>query len=151
MASYCCSKYALESFSDCLRREMAVWGLHVNIIEPGSMKTPLTDNILNSINETWNQLPDDVRERWGNDFYKSSVQRFVTQGLMDRAENPQKVINALKHAVMNTAPRIRYRPGFQSPVVFPLSLAPAWLADRIMALTTNPSILPAGVQKRRQT
>ncbi|CAF5220749.1 unnamed protein product, partial [Rotaria magnacalcarata] len=39
MAAYSASKYALESFSDCLRREMAVWGLRVSIIEPGAMRT----------------------------------------------------------------------------------------------------------------
>ncbi|CAF1214507.1 unnamed protein product, partial [Adineta ricciae] len=38
-SAYCASKYALESFSDCLRREMFSWGLHVSIIEPGIMRT----------------------------------------------------------------------------------------------------------------
>jgi NAD(P)-dependent dehydrogenase (short-subunit alcohol dehydrogenase family) len=41
MSSYCASKFALESFSDCLRREMIPWNLHVSIIEPGFMKTPI--------------------------------------------------------------------------------------------------------------
>ena len=31
MSAYCASKYALESFSDCLRREMAPWNLRVSI------------------------------------------------------------------------------------------------------------------------
>jgi NAD(P)-dependent dehydrogenase (short-subunit alcohol dehydrogenase family) len=38
---YCASKYALESFSDCLRREMTPWGLRMSIIEPGFMRTPM--------------------------------------------------------------------------------------------------------------
>ncbi|CAF3122318.1 unnamed protein product [Rotaria sp. Silwood2] len=41
MSSYCTSKYALESFSDCLRREMSPWNLRVSIIEPGFMRTPI--------------------------------------------------------------------------------------------------------------
>jgi NAD(P)-dependent dehydrogenase (short-subunit alcohol dehydrogenase family) len=40
-SAYCASKYALESFSDCLRREMFMWGLRVSIIEPGMMRTPI--------------------------------------------------------------------------------------------------------------
>jgi hypothetical protein len=46
---------------------------------------------------------------------------------------------------MNTISCKRYRPGLQSPLLFPLSLAPIWLVDRILAMaivTTNP---PAGV------
>ena len=43
MSSYSASKYALESFSDCLRREMAVWGLRVSIIEPGFMRTAIVE------------------------------------------------------------------------------------------------------------
>ncbi|CAF4815893.1 unnamed protein product, partial [Rotaria magnacalcarata] len=41
MTAYCASKYALESFSDCLRREMVPWGLRVSIIEPGFMRTKI--------------------------------------------------------------------------------------------------------------
>ena len=43
MSAYCASKYALESFSDCLRREMFPWGLRVSIIEPGFMRTPIIE------------------------------------------------------------------------------------------------------------
>jgi NAD(P)-dependent dehydrogenase (short-subunit alcohol dehydrogenase family) len=43
MVAYSGSKYALEAFSDCLRREMAVWNLRVSIIEPGFMKTPVVE------------------------------------------------------------------------------------------------------------
>jgi NAD(P)-dependent dehydrogenase (short-subunit alcohol dehydrogenase family) len=151
MASYCSSKFALEAFSDCLRREMNVWGLHVSIIEPGSMRTPMTDGLLNSVNDLWNGLSTDVKERWGEEFYKHSVERFVSQGLIERAENPKKVIKALKHAVMNTVPCIRYRPGLQSLLLFPLSLAPAWLVDRIATIATGASNPPSGIRRQMVT
>jgi len=66
---------------------------------------------------------------------------------MERAENPKKVVNALKHALMNTVPCIRYRPGLQSLLVFPLSLTPARLTDRILALVTGAPKPPTGVRK----
>ena len=127
---------------------MSVWGLHVSIIEQGSMRTPMTNGLLNAVKDLWNGLSADVKERWGEDFYKSSVKQFVSHGLIERAENPKKVINALKHAVMNTVPHIRYRPGLQSRLFFPLSLAPAWLVDRILALATGAPNSPAGVCKQ---
>ncbi|CAF4936068.1 unnamed protein product, partial [Rotaria sp. Silwood1] len=37
---------------------------------------------------------------------------------MKMAENPNKVIEALRHAVMNTRSKIRYRPGWQSSLLF---------------------------------
>jgi NAD(P)-dependent dehydrogenase (short-subunit alcohol dehydrogenase family) len=64
MASYCASKFSLEAFSDCFRREMTVWGLRVSIIEPGSMRTPMTDGLLNAVTEMWSGLLMDIKERW---------------------------------------------------------------------------------------
>ena len=34
-SSYCCTKYAIEAFSDILRREMVKFDVTVSIIEPG--------------------------------------------------------------------------------------------------------------------
>jgi dehydrogenase/reductase SDR family protein 7B len=42
VSTYSASKYALKSFFDCLRVEVAPWNLRVkSIIEPGAMKTPI--------------------------------------------------------------------------------------------------------------
>jgi NAD(P)-dependent dehydrogenase (short-subunit alcohol dehydrogenase family) len=40
---YCMSKFALEAFTDCLRQELADWGMHVVVIEPGAIETPMWD------------------------------------------------------------------------------------------------------------
>jgi NAD(P)-dependent dehydrogenase (short-subunit alcohol dehydrogenase family) len=37
------SKFALEAFTDCLRQELADWGMHVVVIEPGAIGTPMWD------------------------------------------------------------------------------------------------------------
>jgi NAD(P)-dependent dehydrogenase (short-subunit alcohol dehydrogenase family) len=36
---YCSSKFAVEGFSECLRGELAPFGIHVTIIEPGPFRT----------------------------------------------------------------------------------------------------------------
>jgi NAD(P)-dependent dehydrogenase (short-subunit alcohol dehydrogenase family) len=38
---YCMSKFALEAFTDCLRQELADWGMHVVSIEPGAIETAM--------------------------------------------------------------------------------------------------------------
>lgn len=41
MSAYSGAKHALEAFSDCFRQEMAPWGMHVSIVKPGVIKTPM--------------------------------------------------------------------------------------------------------------
>ena len=61
MSSYCASKFAFESFSDCLRREMHPWGLHVSIIEPSYMRTPIIEGHVQTMQKIWDGLSTDVK------------------------------------------------------------------------------------------
>ena len=147
-SAYSASKYALESFSDCLRREMAVWGLRVSIIEPGPMKTPIIAGHEKFMNQFWNGLSDEARARWGEDFLRVQTKKLSENFLYRHAEDPNKVVRALRHAVINSKPEIRYRPGWQSKFVFlPLSMAPAWLTDIVVSGTINSAVQPAAVRK----
>jgi len=68
---------------------------------------------------------------------------------MINAENPTKVLKALRHAVMNTVPRIRYRPGWQSSLFFfPLAMLPAWVVDYFFVKVRR-SLVPAGLIKQQ--
>ncbi|CAF2621809.1 unnamed protein product [Rotaria sp. Silwood2] len=148
-SAYCASKYALESFSDCLRREMFAWGLRVSIIEPGIMRTPIIQKYAQAVREVAMQLSADVRERWGEEFLTCYFENSKNNILVKWAEDPIKVVRALQHAIASTAPHIRYRPGWQSKFVyFPLSILPAWLTDFYYAKTRSLPILPASVNKQ---
>ncbi|CAF2384095.1 unnamed protein product [Rotaria sp. Silwood2] len=146
MAAYASSKFALEAFSDSLRREMYTWDLHVSIIEPGFMRTPLIEGYEHACRSLWADLSDEVRNRWGEDFLHGYIRKLEKNPFILNAENPQKVIKAIRHAVMNSAPRIRYRPGWQSSLFFfPLSILPAWIADYFFIKTKGMNVIPAGV------
>ncbi|CAF0743689.1 unnamed protein product [Adineta ricciae] len=147
MAAYSASKYALEAFSDALRREMAVWGLRVSIIEPGFMRTNIVEGHDKSLRSLWNGLNDDVKDRWGEEELNKQIGQVQDNIFMKKAEDPTKVVQALKHAVMNSVPRIRYRPGWQSSyIMFPISRGPAWLADILMIRPSLKGTLPAGLR-----
>ena len=146
---YCASKYALESFSDCLRREMFPWGLRVSIIEPGFMRTPIVDGLRRPFVDVWPTIPKDMQERWGEGFVKNLLDEAEINIFITYAEDPMKVVRALEHAVMSTAPQIRYRPGWQSSIIlFPMSMLPAGIVDWITSKLSNLKVLPAGVSKQ---
>jgi NAD(P)-dependent dehydrogenase (short-subunit alcohol dehydrogenase family) len=148
-SAYSTSKHALESFSDCLRREMAAWGLRVSIIEPGIMRTPIIGKHDQSLHESRKQLPADILDRWGNEYLKKQLEKTKSNILLKYAEDPIKVVRALQHAVTSTAPRIRYRPGWQSSLIFfPLSMIPTWLADLFFAKTRGLDVPPLGIEKQ---
>ncbi|CAF1366359.1 unnamed protein product [Rotaria sp. Silwood1] len=152
MSAYCASKHAFESFSDCLRREMFSWNLHVCIIEPGCLRTPIIQGQDRIIQDLWNGVSADVRSRWGNDFFDDLLQKAVTKSpFINHAEDPIKVVRALRHAVMNTKPRIRYQPDLHAKLLFyPASMLPAWLFDIVASKLIGSSRLPAGVKNQIQ-
>jgi NAD(P)-dependent dehydrogenase (short-subunit alcohol dehydrogenase family) len=150
MSAYCASKYAFESFSDCLRREMFPWGLRVVIIEPGVLRTPIIQGHDRLIRQLWNELPLDVRNRWGDEFCESSIEKMVTKSpFINNAEDPMKVVRALEHAVMSTEPHIRYHPDWLGKLLlYPTSMLPAWLVDLLVFKLNGVSVLPAGVNNQ---
>lgn len=146
LSAYCASKFALEAFSDCLRREMHAWNLHVSIIEPGYMRTPIIEGHEHAVRDVWSKLDEDTRKRWGEKYFHGYISQMTRNPLVMNAENPQKVVKVLCHAVMNSVPRIRYRPGWQSKLFFfPLSMLPAWFADYVLIQIKDSAIAPAGL------
>ena len=149
MAAYCATKYAFESFSDCLRREMYPWDLRVSIIEPSYMRTPIIEGHVQNMCKMWNRLPMEVRDRWGENYFENLAKKRLDNLFIRWAQEPIVVVRALEHAVMNTKPQIRYRPGWQSSLLFfPLSIIPAWITDFIMQVARGPNVTPAGVSKQ---
>ncbi|CAF1593398.1 unnamed protein product [Rotaria sp. Silwood1] len=149
MSAYCASKYALESFSDCLRREMVPWGLRVSIIEPAFMRTPIIESGPKSFEDLWSQLSNDAQERWGEDFLRAYNKMMSNNLFVKYAEDPMKVVRALQHAVMNTVPRIRYRPGWQASLIFfPISNLPAWIVDWLFSQLDKLPHVPTSIGKQ---
>lgn len=148
-AMYATSKSALAAFSNCLRREMYPWNLHVSIIEPGTLRTPMTESYETSWRNLWNELSIDVQQRWGEDFLNHVINLGIRSPFIQHADDPLKVVRAIQHAVTNRNPRIYYRPGWQAKVIFILYWFPDGIIDRILAKALN--VLPADVRNRLST
>jgi NAD(P)-dependent dehydrogenase (short-subunit alcohol dehydrogenase family) len=97
---YSMSKYALEAYSDALRRELALKGMKVAIIQPGPVRTAL-------LNHT---VPEFDRVLAGTKF-ESAMRRIrdLSSREWDKGAEPEEVARAIWHALTARRPKIRYR------------------------------------------
>jgi NAD(P)-dependent dehydrogenase (short-subunit alcohol dehydrogenase family) len=145
-SAYSASKHAFEAFSDCLRREMAPWGLRISIIEPGTLRTSMTEGYADRWQNVWDELPIDIQERWGIDFLNNVVTEGISSPFIKHADDPYKAVRAIQHAIINRNPRIRYRPGWQGRLFFILYCFPTWLLDKILAKAM--CFIPAAIRNQ---
>ena len=102
---YAASKFGLEAVSDALRRELRPWGIHVSLIEPGAVVTPIWDRG----RETADRLEEEMGER-SRTLYGKLAQRIrsETEKIPERGVDPDEVAKAIEHALTAPRPKLRY-------------------------------------------
>jgi NAD(P)-dependent dehydrogenase (short-subunit alcohol dehydrogenase family) len=131
LAPYCASKHAIEAFADGLRRELRPWGLHVALIEPGSIRTPIWQKGAAEAERMRKRLPALAEARYGPalDAYLRFAARNGANGVP-----PQQVAQAVHHALTAERPRTRYRVGPDAKLMWWLSkLLPDRALDALVA------------------
>ena len=71
LGAYAVSKFALEAMADSLRVELAPCGMHVSIVEPGTIDTPIWRKPQQVVEE----FPPEAAELYGK-----RVERFAARG-----------------------------------------------------------------------
>lgn len=131
---YCVSKYAVESFNDGLRLNMAAFGVKVACIEPGFFKTNVTDTglVRNNLRMLWNRLPQDVKDDYGAHFLDSSLEMLDERFKLFTDADLMKVVSCMEHAISAVHPRTRYSPGWDAKFLWlPLSYMPTCIVDTL--------------------
>ena len=119
VAPYTSSKFAVEAFSDALRREMLLYGVDVILIEPGPIKTAI-----------WDKVPDlDDNEFTGTD-YEHSLRKFYKMFIeMGKKGFDADIIgNRVKEILQDPSPKTRH---VITPNRFINFTLPGILPDRI--------------------
>ena len=119
VAPYTASKFAVEAFSDALRREMLLYGVDVVLIEPGPIKTAI-----------WDKVPDlDDNEFTGTD-YEHSLRKFYKMFIeMGKKGFDADIIgNRVKEILQDPSPKTRH---VITPNRFINFTLPGILPDRI--------------------
>jgi NAD(P)-dependent dehydrogenase (short-subunit alcohol dehydrogenase family) len=125
LAPYCASKFALEAIGDALRVEVHPWRLHVAIVEPGSIATPIWGK---SDSETTRMLAG-VSDAVERDYGAAIVSmRRAAEETGRRGAAPETVAAAVEHALLSPRPKTRYVVGTDARIQ---AVVTAILPDRV--------------------
>lgn len=130
MSPYCASKHAVEAITDALRLELAPWGIHASVIEPGMVMTPIWEKGIEQMEERLATMPPQALE-----LYAPIIRGFgrIVQGAPRRALSPDAVVKAVRHALESPRPRPRYVVGRDAKIRLLLqSLLPRRWMDGII-------------------
>ena len=122
--AYNSTKFAVESLSDALRRELAAFGVKVVLIEPGPIKTEFSKRSVRDL--------DMYRK---SALYGRALER--ADAMKERADAMSApasvVVDAIRKGMTSSWPRARYVVPFSSRVMGWLAwLAPTWMLDFVL-------------------
>jgi NAD(P)-dependent dehydrogenase (short-subunit alcohol dehydrogenase family) len=126
IAPYSATKHAIEALADGLRRELRPWDIQVALIEPGAVATPIWEKGRGEMARLLASLPDRGRELYGPLIATFSA---YLDGSEARGVPPERVAEAVAHALTAARPRTRYRVGPDAHITWWLA---KFLPDRVM-------------------
>lgn len=128
-APYSISKFALEAVTDALRIELAPWDIHVSVIEPGAIATPLWNKSISLAEELGGRVSPELFSLYGRALEKvrAHAEESAKKGIA-----PERVAEAVLHALLSRNPKTRYLVGPDAIARKFFSLLPDRLKDRLI-------------------
>jgi NAD(P)-dependent dehydrogenase (short-subunit alcohol dehydrogenase family) len=108
MGPYAASKFALGALTDSLRVELRPWDIHVSIVEPGAIDTPIWEKSLSAVEQIAEAWPQKVHDLYGQAMNSA---RQVAINASQTAVPVDEVVRAVVHALTAKRPRTRYLVG----------------------------------------
>ena len=126
LGAYAMSKFALEAMADSLRLELRPWGMHVSIVEPGTIATPMWTKPQRSIDA----FPAEAAELYG-----ARIEQFRRLAAARSAKGvpAAEVAKAVEHALTAATPKTRYVVGPDAKRRARVQKLPDRLRDRVLA------------------
>jgi NAD(P)-dependent dehydrogenase (short-subunit alcohol dehydrogenase family) len=131
LAPYNASKFALEAITDSLRVELQPWGIHVSIVEPGSIATPIWDKSLSLADDIEREIPPESTA-----LYKEQIDamRKAAKEIGDAGIPPDEVAKVVEHALSAKKPKTRYVVGRDARIqAIAKKIVPDRQMDRIVS------------------
>jgi NAD(P)-dependent dehydrogenase (short-subunit alcohol dehydrogenase family) len=105
---YAASKFAVEALCDSLRIELRPWQIHVALVEPGDVSTPIWEKTQRYADELLARLPEEGRRLYG-DLIPAVRERLAESAR--GASSPERCARAIEHALTARRPQSRYLVG----------------------------------------
>ncbi|MHA2283894.1 MAG: SDR family oxidoreductase [Promethearchaeota archaeon] len=109
LGTYCASKFAMEVFTDSLRRELLSWNIHVSIVKPGLIETPMWEKSYAVADAIEAELPPQAKELYTESF--ATGIGFMEKLRHRRASPPEAVAKAVRRCLEARRPKSRYLVG----------------------------------------
>jgi NAD(P)-dependent dehydrogenase (short-subunit alcohol dehydrogenase family) len=126
LGAYAMSKFALEAMADSLRVELGPFGMHVSIVEPGTIATA----IWTKRQQTAESLPERALELYGDRLAR--FRQLAATRSAGHAVPPAAVAQAIEHALTAPKPRTRYVVGPDAKKRARLQHLPDRARDRLL-------------------
>lgn len=129
LGAYAASKFAIEALTDALRVELRPWGIHVAVVEPGSIATPIWRKGAETADEIQSRLPPTVGELYGRriDAFRKLAAARGAKGIP-----ADEVAKAVEHALTAARPRPRYVVGRDARIRAGFERLPTRARDRLL-------------------
>jgi len=102
---YNASKFAMEAFTDSLRLELRPWNIHVSIIEPNFIATPIWEKSKATADDILRNLPQQVDHLYGTVI---ATVRDSYSKVGKKGTPADEVAKTIVHALTVTRPKTRY-------------------------------------------
>lgn len=130
MGPYSASKFALEAMTDALRLELQQWGIHVSIVEPGAIATPIWEKSGKDAAALEVAMPMHMRSLYAT--LVAAVRKVVGEASA-RAIATDAVSQAVEHALTAFRPKTRYLVGMDAKLrAVMMTLLPDRLSDAVL-------------------
>jgi NAD(P)-dependent dehydrogenase (short-subunit alcohol dehydrogenase family) len=131
LAAYHASKFGVEAVGDSLRQELRKFGMHVSIVEPGAVATPIWERGRDAGESIRRRFPDGAEELYGAELDRLSE---LSVQSVKRGIPPERVADAVLAALTAPKPKTRYLVGRDARLQATLqTLLPDRVRDRLVA------------------
>jgi NAD(P)-dependent dehydrogenase (short-subunit alcohol dehydrogenase family) len=128
-APYTASKFAVEGYSDILRRTVQWYGVSVHTVEPGPHPTRLFLDNEPGVRNAWRQAPEHVRNQFGKNYVHTLIE--YKEKTSTTSNKISGVVDVYEHALLARFPRARYLVGSGLMTALIIEALPEWISDRI--------------------
>jgi NAD(P)-dependent dehydrogenase (short-subunit alcohol dehydrogenase family) len=128
LAPYAASKHALEAVADSLRIELAPWQIHVSIVAPGSIATPIWNKGAATADEIQARVPEETLA-----LYRDRMEAFrrAAAAAGRRGVAPDRVAEVVEQALIADRPKTRYLIGRDAKLRAAFERLPDRWRDRV--------------------